>query len=128
MALRGNAGQRLSSRTRPGRSLLRGPAAPRPLAGSWRWSDTQSCVARGNGARATLPGMSGDDGKRSGELLGWIAAAGAILSLLTVVVIVISQAFGFATGSPSDASIVSLLTFALIALGLLPAAAWFRRQ
>lgn len=72
--------------------------------------------------------MSGDDGKRKSEVLGWVAAAGGILCIATVVVIVIGQAFGLAAGAPSDVSIISLLTFGGIALGLIPAAAWTRRQ
>ena len=75
--------------------------------------------------------MAGDDGKRSGELLGWIAAAGAILFIGTVALIVILQtigpALGIEIGRPSEGVIGSMLVFALIALGLLPAAAWFRR-
>ena len=76
--------------------------------------------------------MGGDDGKRSGELLGWIAAAGAILFIVDVGLIVMLQtvlpAFDIKVGAPSDASIGSMLAFALVALGLLPAAAWFSRK
>lgn len=75
--------------------------------------------------------MAGDDGKRSGELLGWIAAAGALLFIATVALIVILQtigpALGIEVGRPSEGVIGSMLVFALIALGLLPAAAWFKR-
>lgn len=80
-----------------------------------------------------LRGMAkGDDDRRRRELLGWIAAAGAILFILTVAVIVILQtigpALGIEVGRPSEGVIGSMLVFALIALGLLPAAAWFTRR
>ena len=76
--------------------------------------------------------MAGNDDKRSSELLGWISAAGAILFIVDVAIIVMLQtvlpALDIKVGQPSDASIGSMLAFALIALGLLPAAAWFRRD
>lgn len=74
----------------------------------------------------------GDRDQRPGKLLGWIAAAGAALFLVTVPIIVILQtvlpAFGMTAGSPSDWVIGSMLVFALIALGFLPAAAFLRRD
>lgn len=75
--------------------------------------------------------MADDEKRRSGELLGWIAAAGAVLFIATTALIVILQtigpALGIEVGRPSEGVIGSMLIFALIALGLLPAAAWFRR-
>ena len=79
-----------------------------------------------------LQGMSDDRDQRPGSLLGWIAAAGAALFIITVAVVVILQTvlpvFGIKVGSPPDGVIGSMLVFALISLGLLPAAAWFRRD
>ena len=71
------------------------------------------------------------DAERPG-LLGWIAAAGSCLFILTVAGTVILQtvlpAFGYEAGRPSDWVIGSMLVFALIALGFLPAAAFFRKR
>jgi len=72
------------------------------------------------------------DDERPKQLLGWITIAAGILFVVTVVLVVMVQTigpiFGFLVGQPSDGVIGSMLVFALIAFGLLPATAWFRRN
>lgn len=66
------------------------------------------------------------------RLLALVAVGSGLLFVGAVVLVVVVQLvaplFGLAAGSPSDAVLGSMLVWAGIAFGILPAAAWLKRR
>jgi hypothetical protein len=79
-----------------------------------------------------MPDDDREPGRSKSGVLSSIAAAGALLFIVAVASIVILQtllpALGMQAGSPSEWVIFSMMVWALIVLGFLPAAAIFRKK